>query len=765
MYATVWDQLTGGVRLVDVPTADDLLITTELRPVFYEELDLLGFDAHWNYPRVQAPLLWTSSSGHIYHYRGRPVAKIAGGGLYEKPRIVECEEGLTLSPVDLPAMVEANAAPLDALAQEAIEFVHGVVQRRGNVDVVAVAFSGGKDSLVLLDIARRALPPACFHVVFSDTTMEIPPTLEAVARARARWPELVFHTARCHMDAVETWERFGPPSRIHRWCCAVHKSVPNLLKLREITGLSSVRALVLDGVRAAESENRSGYARESVSKKHATQINASPLLRWSAAEVYLHLFRQDLFLNTAYRYGFSRVGCSVCPMASRWSDFLCANLFNADVEPLVRILEKYSTQCGKKDNKEYLDSRAWKVRSGGRYLHHQRNLVHLNESHKGIEANFSFANPESIRQWLKTLGPIIWMDKWNGDVVCNNFNAHFAIDSFQKTLYFSKIEGDRPLLLRLLKAICNKAEYCQGCMSCVTECSKNAITMNSPVYIDGDACVHCYKCYAVTEHGCYAARSLRISKEDTMMKGLNRYQGFGLQKQWLEDFLHAPNDWWNNNNLGSLQFKAMEKWLDEAGIVQKKSLTPFGGIAKRQSANSPFVWNIIWANLFYNSKIVPWYLSVTDWHRQYTRAELKTHLGDDLSERSKENVIKVIMQLLKETPFGDQMRLGVISGTGKNTSIQPMGLPEGLVDPITVLYVLYCHAQHKQQWNFTTESLRESDEGGPFFIYGISTDTFIKVAHSLSVSYSKYFSSALVKDLSNINLKEGISPAEVLHLA
>lgn len=44
-----------------------------------------------------------------------------------------------------------------------------------------------------------------------------------------------------------------------RWCCAVHKSVPTILKLREITGKYNAKAVVFDGVRAEESARRAKY--------------------------------------------------------------------------------------------------------------------------------------------------------------------------------------------------------------------------------------------------------------------------------------------------------------------------------------------------------------------------------------------------------------------------------------------------------------------------------------------------------------------------
>lgn len=47
MYAYEWDSSTGGYILTPMPLA----FSKEPRPVYYKELDILGFDKYWDYDK------------------------------------------------------------------------------------------------------------------------------------------------------------------------------------------------------------------------------------------------------------------------------------------------------------------------------------------------------------------------------------------------------------------------------------------------------------------------------------------------------------------------------------------------------------------------------------------------------------------------------------------------------------------------------------------------------------------------------------------
>jgi len=105
MYSYEWDSSTGGFVLNSTPQK----FSKEPRPVYYQELDILGFDKYWEYDKNDTyPYMWAEANN--YWYRGILVAKIKGGTLYNAPQIIIVEEpesqGNKLRFVDIPLMIE-----------------------------------------------------------------------------------------------------------------------------------------------------------------------------------------------------------------------------------------------------------------------------------------------------------------------------------------------------------------------------------------------------------------------------------------------------------------------------------------------------------------------------------------------------------------------------------------------------------------------------------------------------------------------------------
>ena len=186
MYQYVWDSETGGLLL----TTEQAKFSKEPRPVYYKELDILGFDQFWNYPKDEsAPLLWAEANNYIY--KGRTVARTKGGSLYTKPEIILLEEpetdGRPLQFVKVEEMCQKNAALMETLVQETVQNIYNTYRKyKKRINILYVAFSGGKDSVVVFDLVQRALPHDSFKVLFGNTDMEFPTTLNMIQEVESQ---------------------------------------------------------------------------------------------------------------------------------------------------------------------------------------------------------------------------------------------------------------------------------------------------------------------------------------------------------------------------------------------------------------------------------------------------------------------------------------------------------------------------------------------------------------------------------------------------
>jgi phosphoadenosine phosphosulfate reductase len=162
-----------------------------------------------------------------------------------------------------------------------------------------LAFSGGKDSCVIKELAIRA--GVRFEARYNNTTIDP--------------PELVRFIKQYHPDVEWNQPKHGnmlhrianapkvPPTRSVRWCCSEYK---------ESGGVGRVKIM---GVRAAESPKRRHGWKEVSEDMSGSQV-ICPIVHWSTEVLWLFIRSNAIPYCSLYDEGFDRIGCIGCPLAS-----------------------------------------------------------------------------------------------------------------------------------------------------------------------------------------------------------------------------------------------------------------------------------------------------------------------------------------------------------------------------------------------------------------------------------------------------------------
>lgn len=781
MYNYEWDKETGGYILLPSKITG---VTKEVRPVFYEELRFLGFDKNygWKFPNCDGPLMWAEA--RRYFYKGELVGEAAGGGLYDMPILKNVVRNLEIDPVDIPRMIEKNDGIMNGLVQATLKTVYNTyLDYSSRVSMFYAAYSGGKDSIVMLDIVQRALPHDAFVVVFGDTTMELKVTYQALEKAKKHWASLEWYEARAPFEAEDSWKKIGFPARKLRWCCSVHKTAPSIAKLKEIyrqkypDARRPFKVMVFDGVRAEESDARSTYSMISDGNKHAVQFNCSPILEWNSCELYLYIFKYGLLFNKLYRYGAYRVGCKLCPMASEWYECVINHIYPDEVKPLLDIVKnnitkKFPTQA---EEDAYFQSGGWKSRIGGKELTIGGNKLLEIKNSNAVKLILTDAN-YPWDKWMKTIGPLVQIDDETYSIQYKDINLDFKVrvEKNATTLILPALIRS-PLSVRfmyLFKNALSKAAYCVNCGECMAECAFGALTITNDDICIKD-CKHCEKCLDSSK-GCIAARSLGITGGGNMsVKNISRYQNFGFRQEWLELYFETLDDFWTNERMGKYMLIGFKTWLKESGITENNALTKLGEKLLEFGSDSPITWGVIYANLCYESPIINWYARKIEVGRMYFADDLPILLGDDYSATVKKNALSSLKETLRFSPIGWLLLQGDCETKGKTVTSITKGSWYDL-EPIVALYALYLFAEHMDggMYSFTLSDLLDDNDDreaiSPKILFGLGKDDLKPILQGLANNYPDYITVDFNKGImENIDLpagKNGKTAIDVLSL-
>lgn len=382
---------------------------------------------------------------------------------------------------NLQKTIKANEKILKRKERKCLFFLKKTFEDTDYLDLPkAVSFSGGKDSTVVLNLARKVDNE--LDVIFLDTTLEFPETLEFVSKITKIWNLNLIKVNPKH-DFLKICEKLGPPSIFMKWCCKTQKFTPlNAL----INKRYQKDIIVVNGLRKAESPARADLQKVQRNKLIPKQLLVFPILEWSSLDTWLYILWKKLPVNEAYRYGFDRVGCWACPERSlrklKWTEMTHPNL----MKRLYKVLNDYAKYNG--FDEKWIYTGKWRLRATKftkTPICFTSRLCSQNN-----EFTYNIQNSEvmdKINELLKVFG-----EKHELGLLTKIVNPDIEITIATNCLL---VNAKNTEILSLFNRQLTKAMNCVDCGSCIGICQHDALQLkNGKIIINNEKCIHCLKC-------------------------------------------------------------------------------------------------------------------------------------------------------------------------------------------------------------------------------------------------------------------------------
>ena len=794
MFKVKWDQDINGVILDDSIKENEEVAFP--RPVFLQELELLEIGKRIRLPKTTMPICWCID--YRYYYKGILFFERRGANIYTKPTIVYNEEFpyTVLEPINVDLMVNRNRAKIHVLEDEAMDFIQFCYDKYGNsVDDTVVAFSGGKDSQVILDLVSRVLPPESYKAIFQDTDMELPCTYDIVRYTeedyKYRFPNFQMFHAQSDRKAIDLWKQYGPPSRINRWCCAVMKTAVFRRKMKELHKTNrQPKVLVFEGVRADESAKRESYERIGAHVKHVNLINCRAIFKWNNTEIFLYIFAREIALNPGYRLGLTRVGCGVCPFASDWSEYVIRRIYPDISKQYVSVIEDMGRNLGISDRtklNEYVSSGNWQKNAGGRGIKPDDSRIDIITKEPNFECVVTKPKTD-WKIWLNALGDYII--SFDGDRICGelkydgNLIKFYVVEEPERYRFVAENVTNKMTLIGLLTRVLTKSASCELCGVCEAECPTGALRVRDKIEYDKTMCIHCLKCLELSSRGCIIAHRKQVfeggaiaTSGNTKTSGVDKYSTFGLRDEWLANYMDLGNEWFGPYpGLGVRMIPAAINWLREAELIdprEKIVATQYGILCAKYREKPLLVWQIVWINLAFNSAIVNEYVRKVRFNVSYEKSDLIEIAKEDfsnLNDTTIKNPIDAMLNMFRSSPLGQivgenkpsqNVSVAEIELGGKNIKrVRRVATANVFLASLT--YLLYKMAEKEKRFEFTVSELLNSEGLTPATVFGMNSDNVIKALRTLT--QMGVLSADLLGGLENVHLEKDLAPNEALKM-
>lgn len=208
------------------------------------------------------------------------------------------------------------------IEQESIRLIQQNEPKTGYL----VAFSGGKDSTVALDLVKKS--GVKYKAVYSLTSVDPP---ELVRFIKDYYPGVeVYHPKYNMWELIQIKQ--SAPMRNRRFCCK---------PLKEVTGDELGYEITITGVRAEESGERAKY-------HEASPGRLTPVIRWTELDIWDYIESNNLPWCKLYETR-SRIGCIMCPMGGKGGMKRDAEMYPKYADAYKRAFQRLIDTRNKRD--------------------------------------------------------------------------------------------------------------------------------------------------------------------------------------------------------------------------------------------------------------------------------------------------------------------------------------------------------------------------------------------------------------------------------
>lgn len=409
-------------------------------------------------------------------------------------------------------IITANLPYIRSIGKNAINTIKGIVNQKEFRDLpVNVSFSGGKDSLVVLDLTLSALKNRNVSAFFLNTGIEFPETVDFV-RDYCINNSIELTEKKAVSDFWDNADVFGPPAKDFRWCCKICKLAPANDAIEDCLSRAST-CITVDGKRRYESFSRANISTSEKNPFVPGQLNIFPVKDWKAIEVWLYIYWRKLEYNRLYDLGFERVGCFLCPAALS-AEYQRLKVLHPE---LYGRWESFLLEWAKNNgfSEKYMKHGLWRWKELPPKMIQLCRDMGISASAASVQSSFSVdvisgispckAGGYSIESSIHGFSMKKTIDVMNiiGKTVCSeelgllvvkSDISGIKIFSSGSLVINSQSREMAESVLRDVSRQLLRAHKCTGCGICVKTCPAKAISVEDGHVIINENCVRCGKC-------------------------------------------------------------------------------------------------------------------------------------------------------------------------------------------------------------------------------------------------------------------------------